>query len=121
MVLEEFKNGKDNVVDIAESRCLALLGVMEASGPVDGNLGRLFVQLHRRGNRTSGRELAELVETVENGTILADVEPLHLLVVLPHVVRSDGPEEPDVVVAVELGHLLLNTNNMLRTISQRSK
>ena len=38
---------------------------------------------------------------------LSHVEPLHLLVVLPHVVRSDGPEKPDVVVAVELGHLLL--------------
>ena len=35
------------------------------------------------------------------------VLPLHLLVVLPHVVRPDGPQEADVVVAVELGHLLL--------------
>ena len=42
MVLEEFKNSKDNVVDIAESRCLALLGVMEASGPVDGNVRGLL-------------------------------------------------------------------------------
>ena len=42
MVLEEFKNSKDNVVDIAESGCLALLGVMEASGPVDGNVRGLL-------------------------------------------------------------------------------
>ena len=42
VVLEEFKNSKDNVVDIAESRCLALLGVMEASGPVDGNIRGLL-------------------------------------------------------------------------------
>ena len=42
VVLEEFKNSKDNVVDIAESRCLALLGVMEASGPVDGNVRGLL-------------------------------------------------------------------------------
>ena len=42
VVLEEFKNSKDNVVDIAESRCLALLGVMETSGPVDGNVRGLL-------------------------------------------------------------------------------
>ena len=42
VVLEEFKNSKDNIVDIAESRCLALLGVMEASGPVDGNIRGLL-------------------------------------------------------------------------------
>ncbi len=34
--------------------------------------------------------------------------PLHLLVVLAHVVGPDGTEEPDVVVGVELGHLLLS-------------
>ena len=42
VVLEEFKNSKDNVVDIAESGCLALLGVMEASGPVNGNIRSLL-------------------------------------------------------------------------------
>ena len=40
--------------------------------------------------------------------------PLHLLVVLPHVVRPDGPEEPDVVVRVKLGHLLLG--RLVRTV-----
>jgi len=32
---------------------------------------------------------------------------LHLFVVLRHVVWSDAPQELDVVVTVELGHLLL--------------
>ena len=50
-----------------------------------------------------------------------DIEPLEQLGVLAHVAWPDGAQELDVVVAVELGHLLLNTNNMLRTISQRSK
>jgi|APCry1669189844_1035258.scaffolds.fasta_scaffold131933_1 hypothetical protein len=52
-------------------------------------------------------QLAELVETVEDGAIFADVEPLHLLVVLAHVVRTDGPEETDVVVGMKLCHFLL--------------
>ncbi len=39
---------------------------------------------------------------------------LHLLVVLGHVVWSDGAQELDVVVAVELGHLLLRC--LVRTL-----
>ena len=42
VVLEEFKDGEDDVVDIAEARCLTLLGVMEASGPVNGNIRGLL-------------------------------------------------------------------------------
>ena len=62
-----------------------------------------------------------LLLTIKHWTVLADVEPLEKLGVLAHVIRPDGAQELDVVVAVELGHLPLNTNNMLRTISQRSK
>ena len=108
VVLEELQDGQDDVIDIAETRGLAFLGVVEAARPVDGDVCRLLVELDGRGDRPAGRQLAELVEAVEDGTVLADVEPLHLLVVLPHVVRPDRPEEPDVVVAVELGHLLLS-------------
>lgn len=32
---------------------------------------------------------------------------LHLFAVLGHVVRSDGLQEPDVVVAVVLGHVVV--------------
>ena len=38
MVLEEFKNGKNNVVDVAEAGCFALLCVMESPRPVDCNV-----------------------------------------------------------------------------------
>ena len=54
------------------------------------------------------RQLAKFVQPVKDRTIFADVETLHLLVVLAHVVRSNGSEEPNVVVGVELGHLLLH-------------
>ena len=114
VVLEELQDGQDDVIDIAETRGLAFLGVVEAARPVDGDVCRLLVELDGRGDRPAGRQLAELVEAVEDGTVLADVEPLHLLVVLPHVVRPDGPEEPDVVVRVKLGHLLLG--RLVRTV-----
>ena len=68
----------------------------------------LFVELDGRGHRSSAGELAELVEAVKDWTVLAHIEPLEELAVLSHVVRPDGPEEPDVVVTVELGHLVLS-------------
>uniref|UniRef100_A0A674GLV1 Uncharacterized protein n=1 Tax=Taeniopygia guttata TaxID=59729 RepID=A0A674GLV1_TAEGU len=36
----------------------------------------------------------------------ASLTSLHLLAVLRHVVRADGPQEFDVIIAVVLGHLL---------------
>lgn len=50
--------------------------------------------------------MTEFEEAVEHGTVLADVEALHLLAVVGHVVRPDGAQKLDVIVAVELGHLL---------------
>lgn len=38
--------------------------------------------------------------------LLGELTSLHLLAVLGHVVRADGPEEFDVIIAVVLGHLL---------------
>ena len=51
-----------------------------------------LVEFDRTRNRTARRNLAKLKKTVENRTVLAHVEPLHLFVVLAHVVRSDRSE-----------------------------
>uniref|UniRef100_A0A8C5CKL4 Uncharacterized protein n=1 Tax=Gadus morhua TaxID=8049 RepID=A0A8C5CKL4_GADMO len=61
--------------------------VVEPSGPVDGDVRLLLVQLHRP---TPGGELAELKEPIKHRTLTS----LHLFAKL------------DVVVAVVLGHLL---------------
>lgn len=45
--LEQLQDGQDDVVDVAEARGFRLLGVMEAAGPVDGDVGLLLVQFHR--------------------------------------------------------------------------
>ena len=47
--LEEFENAEDDVVDVTEARRLRLLGMMQTSAPVDGDVRRLLVQLHRAG------------------------------------------------------------------------
>ncbi|KAF3844660.1 hypothetical protein F7725_007823, partial [Dissostichus mawsoni] len=45
-------NCQNNVVDVAKPGGLRLLGVMQASSPVDGDVRLLFVQLHRTSWRT---------------------------------------------------------------------
>lgn len=45
MEFEELKDGQDDVVDVAEPGGLALLGVVEAARPVDGDVGFPPVEL----------------------------------------------------------------------------
>ena len=45
--LQELEDCEHKVVDVAEPAGLALLGVVEASSPVDGNVGLARIELHR--------------------------------------------------------------------------
>ena len=76
VIFKKFENGDDDIIDVAETRRLGLFGVMKSSGPVDGDVGLLFVQFHSPGDGTSRRDLAELVQSIENRTILTHVEAL---------------------------------------------
>lgn len=108
MVFQKLENGQDNVVDITEAGSFGLLGVVKSTGPVDGNIGGLLVQFDGRGHGSAPGELTELVKSIKHGAILAHVEPLHLFVVLAHVIGSDGAEETNVLVGMKFGHLLLS-------------
>ena len=63
MELEELQDGENDVVDVAEPGGLALLGVVEAARPVDGDVGVPAVELggsadappRRPGRRGRGR------------------------------------------------------------------
>uniref|UniRef100_A0A3B5K324 Uncharacterized protein n=1 Tax=Takifugu rubripes TaxID=31033 RepID=A0A3B5K324_TAKRU len=66
--------------------------VVKPSGPVDGDVCLLLIQLHSTNTR--------------GGKCRRTLTSLHLLAVLRHVVRSDRAQEFDVIVAVVLGHLL---------------
>lgn len=46
-LLEQLQDGQDDVVDVAETRGLRLLGVVESASPVDGDVCLLLVQLQR--------------------------------------------------------------------------
>ena len=53
MIFQKFKDGENDVVDVAEAGSLRLLGVVKTSGPVDGDVAGLLVQLHRRRDRAT--------------------------------------------------------------------
>ena len=74
MVEEQLQDGEHDVVDVAETRGLGFLGVVQPAGPVDGHL-RLVRGEFARGVEGGARvEGGVLVEPVEDGTVFADVE-----------------------------------------------
>ena len=68
----------------------------------------LFIQFDCGRHGPSGGQLTELIEAVKDGAVLPHVEPLHLLVVLPHIIGSDWSQEPNVIVRMEFGHFFLS-------------
>lgn len=100
---EEFEDTEDNVVDVAESRGLRLLGMMEAAGPIDGDVGVSAVEFDGGAKGATGGGLAEGEEAVEDGAVLADVEALEVTREggIGEGLGGDGGEEVDVVVGVE--------------------
>ena len=51
MYLQQFQDCDDDVIDVTESRGLELLGVVQSSGPVDGDVALAVVELHSSVHR----------------------------------------------------------------------
>jgi hypothetical protein len=99
---EELEDGEDDVVNVAEPRGLTLLSAVEASCPVDGDVGIHMVEIDgsvdaspiedwQKGNK----------ETIEHGAVLTNVEALNGARVEDTRFSSGGCEEGDVVIEVE--------------------
>lgn len=94
-------------VDIAEAAGLALLCVVQAAGPVDGNVALAAVQASGALHGAAGADAAELEQAVEDRAVVADVVLALLAREVVHVVGRDLVQEVDVLVGVELRHLVL--------------
>lgn len=103
MNLEELENAKNDIIDVAEAGGLGLLGVVEAAGPIDGDVGVGAVELDGGADGAAGGGLAEGEEAVEDGAVLADVEALEVAGEggVGEGGGGDGGEEVDVVGGVE--------------------
>jgi len=87
MNFEKFKNAENNVVDVAEAGRLCLLGVVQAAGPVDSDVGVGAVEAYGGADGAAGGSATEVEEAVEDWAILPDVEALELAVVGVGVLR----------------------------------
>lgn len=96
-------------IDVTEATCFALLRVMETASPVDGDVAFPAVQPCGALHAASSTDTAELEQTVKDRTVVADVVLSLLLAKVVHVVWSDALQEIDVLVGVELGHLVLGS------------
>jgi hypothetical protein len=76
LVFEEFQNAQDNIIGVAESGGLALLGMMESATPVDGDVSLLVHQKVGCINRAATTQLTKFIEPGKARTVsgLVDVE-----------------------------------------------
>lgn len=94
-------------IDIAEATCFTLLGVMQTTSPVDSNVAFAAVQAGCALHCATCADTAKLEQAVKHGTVIADVVFALLLSKVVHVVWRDLVQKVDVLVCVELRHLVL--------------
>jgi hypothetical protein len=104
VLLEQFKNSKNAIIDVAESRSFRFLGMMQSPSPVNNRVSLVIIQADGTPDASTGVKLAELKESIENRAIFSHVESLQLANVILHVIRGDYAEEVDVIVRVEPCH-----------------
>lgn len=60
-------------IDITESRCLALLRVMQPTRPIDSDITLASVETGCTFHATTCADTTELEEAIEHGTVVADI------------------------------------------------
>lgn len=79
---------------------------MQTSCPIDRIIAFAPIQTSGAFHATTRTDSAELEHAVEDGTIIANVIFALLFLIRLHVVWGDLLEEVDVLVCMELGHLM---------------
>mmetsp|Transcript_37357 Transcript_37357/g.77510 ORF Transcript_37357/g.77510 Transcript_37357/m.77510 type:complete len:265 (+) Transcript_37357:434-1228(+) len=86
VLLQEFKNSQNAIVDVAKSTGFCLFGVMKTSGPINDNIGLVLVESGRAPDTATRVELAKFKESIKHRTIFSHIEPLKLPNVFLHIV-----------------------------------
>lgn len=115
VLLEELKDGKDDVIGVAEARRGSLLRMVQAAGPVDGNVRTAEHKVAGAIDAAACRDATKGEQPVEQravylgkavGSGAADVEAGEVGSVVLAVVRSDTAQKVDVFLGVVLFQLL---------------
>jgi hypothetical protein len=88
-VLQQLKDGKHDVIHITKSTCFSAFGVMEATGPIDGDVGCPSTQLAGGREGRSGIHTTEIKHVGEDWTVLNTVEVVNQMLHIILVARSD--------------------------------
>lgn len=107
VVLEQLQDANHNVIDIAEARSLKLLGMVQTSSPVDGNITDLVVQLGCSLQRCACVTGTELKEPGKHWAVIAHVEGIKALGEALHIGGAHSLQEVNVVLGVEAAHVML--------------
>lgn len=87
VILEQFQNSDDDVVDIAKTGRFEFLCVMQTSGPVNSNITVVVVEFHGAFQRRTRVHRTEVKQTVEYWTVVADVVVAEMLREILYVLR----------------------------------
>jgi len=98
-----------HTVDIAETTCFTLFGVMKTSSPVDGDIAFAPVEASCALHTATSADAAEIKQPVEDWTVITNIVFSLLLGEVVHVVRSDLLEEINILIRVELGHFMASS------------
>lgn len=108
MNFEKLEDTENNVVDVTESRGFGFLGVVEAAGPIDGDVGVAAVEFDGGADGATSGSLTEVEEAVEDRTVFADVEALELTREggVGEGLGRDGREKVNVVIGVKTANVV---------------
>ena len=109
MVPQQFYNAQNNIIKVAESRCLRLFRVVEATRPVDGNVAFFAVKPRGALHRATATDAAKFKQTIENRTVVTDIEFDLFLGKQVGVFRRHARQKVNVLVRMELAHFLFRS------------
>lgn len=99
VVAEELEDTEDDIVDVAETGCFCLFGVVQAAGPIYCDFGLVVAEFPGGVDGAACVEGAVVVQAVENRAIVTEVEARNIiaLVCVLDVARNHLLEEIEVV------------------------
>lgn len=90
VILEQFQNADDDVVDVAKARRFKFLGVVQSPRPINGDITVVVVEFHSSLQGSARVHRTEVEKAVEYRTVVPDVVVAEMLCESLDVLRRDS-------------------------------